>query len=629
MSDQNNHTNTVCGYSSTWQQFLSSRQSDFLNQLKEFHKQLPWTGELSPAQQSAWEKEHTIMQSTLGAVVKKTQIDPSTCWIAFEQELPGEAGKRAADVNLILPTGHLYVIEFKDKTEASEQEIIRARSDLDTLHTFHSESISLTPHAFLIFTAPGAHEFQHSTVYCDLPEAGGILPKLLQSLETTLQGPIVYNTHKWQSGHFHRQPSILAGTVEIFFKEHIPELKTEAGENILQARKKIQNIYQQAKANRERFFVLVGGAPGAGKTLLGLSTVAETVRNHGSNQCAPIYASGNGPLVQVLQYTLNFYGAKSNRQCPNDARTIILPMVEFKKQYSRQQAHYDLVVFDEAQRSWEKAKFHNGTEIDLLCDWLIQKEYGVVVLLIGDGQAIYRGEMPLNTLMESLGKSLKQHEQQISLIAPSNYQQYLSHIPSAQIEDSFYLFKAIRQPFAVAFERWLAAVMEGNAQKARECIPDLEGYHLKLTQSREEAEHYASGFYREHHEAIAGKPDQFRFGWLISSKSGDKEIPRLNGTVGPWFVCPPGDPKSCCQLWTAATEFDCQGLEISLAMVKWGQDLLWRNDQWQISHNNFLCREHDEFTLATYRVLLSRGRVGLVIYCDDLETHDFLRSCGV
>ena len=631
--DQN--PGATAGWSSTWSEFLNSNQSNFVTQLEDFHNSLPWTKELSPSQRSAWQKEHSIIQLTLHGVINNSQTDPSQCWITFEQELPGEAGKRAADVNLILPTGHLYVIEFKDKTQASEQEIIRAQSDLDTLHKFHSESTSLTPHGFLILTATGAQPFHHPTLQCDQPNAHGITPRLQASLQTALQGEHIYNTHQWQQGRFHRQPSILAGTVEIFFKEHIPELQTEAGENIREARELIQTIYQHAKAKKDRYVVLVGGAPGAGKTLLGLSAVAETISNHGIDQCSPIYISGNNPLVGVLQYTLNFYGAKSSRVLPYDARTVILPVIEFKKQYSRRQAHYDLVVFDEAQRSWDHAKFFDGTEIDLLCDWLTQKEYGIVVLLIGDGQAIYRGEMPLDTMMQSLAKSLKQHENRISLIAPSNYQHYLQNIPSARIEDNLYLNSAIRQPFAEAFEQWLEAVMEGNADKARSLMQGLKGYPMKLTRSREEAEQYARGLHQEHHEAIAGAADQFRYGWLISSKSGDKSIFQPHGgkapgdVFGPWFVNPPEDPKSCCQLKSAATEFACQGLEISLAMVKWGQDLLWRSNQWKLSDKPYLRREHDEFTIATYRVLLSRGRVGLVICCDDIETYNFFSSCGM
>ena len=623
----------TAGWSSTWSNFLATHQESFLAELEQFHNQLPWTDSLDPAQLRAWQKEYTIIQSTLNAIIQTTSIDPSLCWIAFEQELPGEAGKRAADVNLILPTGHLFVIEFKDKQQASEQEVWRASFDLNTLLKFHSESIELEGHGFLALTAAGAQPFEHNQIQCDFPSAEGILLKLHEAVVKALQAPICYDTHQWQHGYYHRQPSILAGTVEVFFRENIPTLHTDAGQNIIEARQSIQTLYQQAKEQKKRFLVLVGGAPGAGKTLLGLSAVADTLQAYQADQCAPVYLSGNNPLVGVLQYTLDYYGQQSQQVMPFDARSIILPVLEFKKQFTRSQAHYDLVVFDEAQRAWDNAKMIQGTEIDLFCEWLSQKEYGVTILLIGDGQAIHRGEMPLETMLSSLADSFLKHQHQLTLVTPSNYQHHLTNIESKIIDDSLYLTSAIRQHFADSFEQWVEAVIEGSSEKALAALPGLQGFPLKITNSRETAENFAKAMHQELHQSKPGKADQFRYGWLTSSKSGDRSIRQLFGgkmpgaVFGPWFVHPPHDPESCCQLNAAATEFGCQGLEISLALVKWGDDLLMRNGEWQL--NSKLKREHDDFTFATYRVLLSRGRSGLLVCCEDTKTNNFLTECGM
>lgn len=127
-----NNTTKTAGWSSTWSDFLAICREAFLERLEQFHSQLPWTDSLDPAQKRAWKKEYTIIQCTLKTIIQTTSTDPSLCWIAFEQELPGEAGKRAADVNLILPTGHLFVVEFKDKQQASEHEVWRASFDLNT-----------------------------------------------------------------------------------------------------------------------------------------------------------------------------------------------------------------------------------------------------------------------------------------------------------------------------------------------------------------------------------------------------------------------------------------------------------------------------------------------------------------
>lgn len=272
----------TAGWSTSWEDFLNTPEAQFLEALEQFYKDLPWTQQLDPAQYRSWCHEYKVMQATLRDVLRKTNITPSSCWIAFEQELAGEAGKRAADVNLILPSGHLFVIEFKHKTQASEHEIWRAAFDLETLLKFHSESINLEGHVFLALTAPRAQAFSDSKVVCDLPDQQDVLPQLHQALVSALKDPEYYKTDRWQHGEFHRQPSILAGTVEVFFNENIPSLHTEAGENINEARDILLGIYQEAKRKQQRYVVLVGGSPGAGKTLLGITATAALVKDRKS-----------------------------------------------------------------------------------------------------------------------------------------------------------------------------------------------------------------------------------------------------------------------------------------------------------------------------------------------------------
>ncbi|MEZ9971922.1 DNA/RNA helicase domain-containing protein [Vibrio lentus] len=48
-----------------------------------------------------------------------------------------------------------------------------------------------------------------------------------------------------------------------------------------------------------------------------------------------------------------------------------------------------------------------------------------------------------------------------------------------------------------------------------------------------------------------------------------------------------------------------------------------------LSEYNRHRRQYDHYTEGSYRVLLSRGRSGLVIKCDDGETFGYLKSCGM
>ncbi|WP_246857376.1 DNA/RNA helicase domain-containing protein [Vibrio crassostreae] len=40
-------------------------------------------------------------------------------------------------------------------------------------------------------------------------------------------------------------------------------------------------------------------------------------------------------------------------------------------------------------------------------------------------------------------------------------------------------------------------------------------------------------------------------------------------------------------------------------------------------------RQYNHYTEGSYRVLLSRGRSGLVIKCDDGESFEYLKNCGM
>ncbi len=347
------------GWDGTWQDFLSTDKASFLESLVSFHRSLSWTQDLDPAQHYAWETEYDVMKATLHHVVNDAKVEPDKCWIAFEQELIGEGGKRAADVNLVTPAGELFVVEFKHKQEASEYEILRANFDLQTMLRYHSESIDLIGHGFVVLTKPGAKPFQHPNVVCDIAD-DSLAPQLTSQLITSLSKPGYYNVRQWAKGKFYRQPSILHGTAQVFFDAKIPTLKTLAGENIDQARAALLTLYQHARDKQQRYVVVVHGRPGAGKTLLGISSVAEIARSESAKQSEPIFLSGNRPLVQVLQHTLEYSGKQLGNRIVDkviDGRVMIQDLLPFKKDLKRslKSRRETFVVFDEAQRAWDKA----------------------------------------------------------------------------------------------------------------------------------------------------------------------------------------------------------------------------------------------------------------------------------
>ena len=633
--------NLQAGWDGTWQEFLSIDKASFLESLVTFYDSLSWTQDLDPAQYYAWETEFDVMQATLNHVIAESSVDPNKCWIAFEQELIGEGGKRAADVNLVTPTGDLFVIEFKHKKEASEYEIIRANSDLQTMSRYHSESIDLAEHGFIVLTKSGAKAFQHPNVICDITDHS-LAPKLIEMLTGSLCKSSKYDVLNWAKGKFYRQPSILHGTAQVFFEAKIPTLKTSASENIEEARTSLLKLYQHAKDKKQRYVVVVHGRPGAGKTLLGISTVAEIARTESAKQSEPIFLSGNGPLVQVLQHTLDYSGKKIGSRIVGkviDGRVMIQDLHIFKKhiKHSLTSRQETFVVFDEAQRAWEKVNprgAQSPSELMLFCNWLSQQPFGVLVLLVGDGQAIYRNEMQLDQMLGDLDRAVRAQNGNVIPVMPSLHTDKMKLIKPIK-KDVYNLKTPIRQSYTENLDKWIEAVLSNNPDIAKEVALSIQpDYPLRVTRDRQVAEKYARSFQYIMHEGNKLQ-DAFRTGWLMSSQGGQfieevqKDKFKQGRHIGPWYVEPPSSENSSCNFYAACTEFSCQGLELSLALFNWGMDLVYRNDKLTISEEQKHRRQFKYYTEGSYRVLLSRGRSGLVVKCDDGNTFEYLKNCGM
>ena len=110
-------------------------------------------------------------------------------------------------------------------------------------------------------------------------------------------------------------------------------------------------------------------------------------------------------------------------------------------------------------------------------------------------------------------------------------------------------------------------------------------------------------------------------------------LKNLKNHVGPFFVDPPQSKRSCCQFRDVATPFECQGLELDFPIVCWGDDLWWDGKRWATREQRN-SKELDPYRLRinAYRVLLSRGRDGMIIFIPPVErlqeTHRVLIDAG-
>ena len=85
------------------------------------------------------------------------------------------------------------------------------------------------------------------------------------------------------------------------------------------------------------------------------------------------------------------------------------------------------------------------------------------------------------------------------------------------------------------------------------------------------------------------------------------------------------------------TEFGAQGLELDGSLLAWGNDFIrhkgsWSNEYARGYMKASMVRDAFQLRMNAYRVLLTRGRDGTVVFVPPIsvmnETFDYLRDAG-
>jgi hypothetical protein len=365
------------------------------------------------------------------------------------------------------------------------------------------------------------------------------------------------------------------------------------------------------------------------------------VERSGKKMSPAVYLSGNGPLVAVLQDAL--------RGGPIPGSVFVQDIKKYVDYYSRARARTPpehLIVFDEAQRAHDAervATVHKRpvgqSEPEHLLEFCSRiPEWCVLVALIGDGQAIHAGEeVGIQLWADAIAKRPK-HENW-AVYGPDHIQTYFSDVQSTcSWNEALNLDTEIRFHLTPKVHAFVEALLEAGSTEDCQSIADelfAGGHRFLATRSFADAKGYLV-------ERYEGAP-MARYGILASSK--DKLLPEfgVDNTfqttkrlkVGPWYNRPPEDSLSCCQLNTVATEFSSQGLELDAAICAWGSDLLREQGQWSIRMSRGTrapLRDPLQLRKNVYRVLLTRGRDGTVVYVPEHEAFDetwgFLTDSG-
>ena len=82
------------------------------------------------------------------------------------------------------------------------------------------------------------------------------------------------------------------------------------------------------------------------------------------------------------------------------------------------------------------------------------------------------------------------------------------------------------------------------------------------------------------------------------------------------------------------TEFAIQGLELDMPIIGWETDMIWNGTDWEkFRKNEPEDSDANTYRRNSYRVLLTRGRDGFIVFVPPVErlnnVYDLLLSAGI
>jgi hypothetical protein len=294
---------TRAGYG--WQSdFPEFRSTSYLLICDRLHS---FVRDASPEQIRAWGDSIPPLQREVEEVLVRDVLARGYSAI-LEYELPLES--RRPDVLLLVGDGVL-VVELKGKLEPSQAAIDQAAAYARDLRCYHRECWNRPVVAVLVPTRAKGYVRQVAGVHIAGPDA-------LDSLVTQFTGPqagaSIDRERFLDESAYCPLPTLVESARELF---NSGELRTihRARAATDPAVETITAVVHEAARTKTRHLVLLTGVPGAGKTLVGLRTVhahylddLAVPRQNGKATVPAVFLSGNGPLVEVLQYELRGAG---------------------------------------------------------------------------------------------------------------------------------------------------------------------------------------------------------------------------------------------------------------------------------------------------------------------------------
>lgn len=361
--------------------------------------------------------------------------------------------------------------------------------------------------------------------------------------------------------------------------------------------------------------------------------------------------SGNRPLVEVIRKALvNEQRSQASRGVSALERnrrieTFIQHAYQFRDEYAKNPDEIppeNVILFDEAQRAWDAkqvARFTRNSlqqsEPELFLEIMSRvRDWSVIIAVVGSGQEINRGEAGLgewgNAILQSGTDWIVKASPRT---LPGNDDipgQPLTSDPNSLSDFSedprLHLEMNVRSPRAEALNQWVDALIDLRVNDARAYFESINDFPLVLTRDLNTAKQWLKDRTDEDHRCglVANASAKRLRAWGLDTNSL-----RNDSAWADWFLKPHGDVRSSNQLEIAATNFDCQGLELDWVGMCWGNDLTFddNSSSWdtRIFRGTSWTKASEDprkFMLNSYRVLLTRARKGMIIWVPDPDGTD-------
>ncbi len=590
------HMRDPYGWAGTIRDFLDSPPESIVSPLEQHLHSLLGLGP-SSSQRQAWNDElATLRRAFRDAAIARADLLE---WgLVLEYELHLEGGRRP---DVVLLTGQQIVsMEFKQKDRISIADLDQTSAYARDLAEYHAASHDLPVTGVLVPTL-----LRGSRVEVDGVEVVG--PADLAGYFVSLPGSSAVDIRSWVDADYAPMPSLVEAARLIFQESGLPRIKRCWSSGVPEAVELLGQIAEDCARDSSRSLAFLAGVPGAGKTLAGLQLVYERWKSVGMG----VFLSGNGPLVEVLRGAL-------------ESKTFVKDLHAFINTYGRSSRipETHVVVFDEAQRAWDAAYMAHKKQIDASePDLLVEigervPDWCALVGLVGEGQEIHAGEEA------GIGQWAEAVREKATLdwqihCPPRMADEFvgLDVRPDSRLD----LTVTLRSKRAERLHDWVRELLEGNLAAAARIAQSVRGsaFPMYLTRDLAEGKKYIQERYAGDLEA--------RYGLIASSRT-QSFLPKFDvDTTWPstkrvkysdWYNNGPGERGSGCNFESVVTEFGCQGLELDMPLVAWGNDLSWDGRDWFAKKptRGYPLTDPEQLRVNAYRVLLTRGRDGLVVF---------------